>query len=210
MRRSDLHVLNTIAAGGQLSLADNTLFIAGSIAVSAYHLYSYPSLSMTLPANATEGDGIVTGTLTLPNALPADQVVSLSSSDGSRVAVPAAVTVPAGQVSISLPLTIVDDSLLNGPEAVTITAAVNGYNGATGTIAVHDNETAALTMGLPASVHEMAGTVSGTITSRRSPSRNIAVQLVSSDTTRLIAPATVMLLAGQTTASFTATLLDDL
>ena len=110
-----------------------------------------------------------------------------------------------------LTLTIVDDALLNGPEAVPITATLTGYNNGVGTITIHDNETAVLTVSLPASAHENAGvlTAAGTITSSAAPANDITVQLLSSDVTGLTVPATVILHAGQTTANFNVTMVDD-
>ena len=138
-------------------------------------------------------------------------VVSLTSGDPARISVPATVTIPAGQTSVPLPLSIIDDSLLNGPEAVAITATLSGYNNGVGTITIHDNETAVLTVSLPASAHENAGvlTAAGTITSSAAPANDITVQLLSSDTTGLTVPATVILHAGQTTANFNVTMVDD-
>ena len=168
-------------------------------------------LSETLPSNATKGEGTVNGTLNIAAALNTDLVVNLASSDTSRAAVPASLTIPAGQTSIPLPITIVDDGLLDGPETVTITAtsASSLASGTTATIRVHDNETATLTMSLPSGAHETAGTITGTITASAAPAANFTLQLVSSDPTQLTVPATVVLPAGQTSVSFTATLLDN-
>jgi hypothetical protein len=174
-----------------------------------FDVSSLPPVTLAIPANATEGNGVVSGTLNIPSALGSDLVVSLASSDSGRVTVPATVTIPAGQTSAALPLTIVDNTLLDGPEAVVISATATGYAPAQSTITVHDNETAVLTVTLPTSAHEKDGTLLGTITSDHAPTRNITVQLISGDSSRLTVPASVTLLAGQTTVNFSATLLDD-
>ncbi|MGD0899501.1 MAG: hypothetical protein ABR915_16840, partial [Thermoguttaceae bacterium] len=178
-------------------------------ATSSLHVnvVTLPLLALAVPANETEGVGTVNGTVTIPAALGSALAVNLVSSDTGRLTVPATVTIPVGQTSASIPITIIDDTLLNGPEAVTITASATGYTPGTGTVMVHDNETATLSVTLPTSAHETAGTVAGTITSSGAPTRNITLQLASSDTTRLTVPSTATLLAGQTTANFTATLL---
>ena len=113
-------MLKTIPVGGQISLADNTLFIAGSSTLYAYQLYSYPPLSVAVPANETEGVGTATGTVSIPAALGSDLTISLTSSDPTRLTVPGSVTISAGQTSVSIPITIIDDGLLDGPEAVTV------------------------------------------------------------------------------------------
>ncbi|MCE5268513.1 MAG: M36 family metallopeptidase [Planctomycetaceae bacterium] len=212
LRRSDLQLLNSIAVGGKISLANNTLYVAASSGtLYAYHLWSLHSVAVGAPASVTEGDGTQTVTVSIPSPYVSDLTVSLTSGDPSRISVPATVVIPAGQVAATVPLTIVDDSLLNGPEAVPISAALAGYNSGVTTITIHDNEAAALTVSLPASALETAGvlTGAGTITSSQAPDADITVQLSSSDTTGLKVPATVVLHAGQTTASFDVTLVDD-
>ena len=101
--------------------------------------------------------------------------------------------------------------MLNGPEAVPITATLTGYNNGVGTITLHDNEMADLTVSLPVSAKETAGvlTAAGTITSSAAPANDIVIQLLSTDVTGLTVPATVILRAGQTTATFDVTMVDD-
>ena len=168
-------------------------------------------LLLSVPANATEGDGTVMGTVSVPIAPATDLTVSLTSSDPSRATVPTTVVIPAGQTSVGLPITIIDDTLLNGPEAIVIGATTTNPNYApgSGTITIHDNETTTLAVTLPATAHETGGTLVGTVTSGQAPTRDITVQLASNDTSQLTVPATVILPAGQTSVNFTATLLDD-
>ncbi|WP_158222512.1 SdrD B-like domain-containing protein [Rhodopirellula sp. MGV] len=49
--------------------------------------------------------------------------VLLSSSDTSELQVPASVSIPAGQQSISVPIDVIDDSLFDGTQTVTVTAS---------------------------------------------------------------------------------------
>ena len=110
-----------------------------------------------------------------------------------------------------MPITIIDDNLLNGPEAVTLAAAATGYTTVPLTINVHDNETAVLTLNMPTTALEGAGLLhgAGTLTSSAAPSQNIVVQLTSNNTTEVSVPTTVMLPAGQTSVSFDVTIGDD-
>ena len=166
-------------------------------------------LTVTIPSDATEGDGTVMGMVSVPVPLDHDLVVNLTSSDADRATVPASVTIPAGQTGALLPITIIDNSLLDGLQAVTIAATADDYLPGNGTIKVHDNETATLTLNLPANVHESDGTVLGTVVASRAPSRDITVQLLSTAPGRLSVPATVTIPAGQTTADFPLTVFDD-
>ena len=159
--------------------------------------------------NATEGTGPVTATLSASPAPISDLVVSLSSSDTSSATVPPTVTIPAGQASVTFPVTVVDDTLLNGSRQVTVTASSAGYWPGTNSLTVNDNETATLTVTSASSVSAAAGSFLGTVTLSAVPAIAITVPLTSSDTTTLQVPATVTIPAGQTTASFTITVIND-
>ena len=110
---------------------------------------------------------------------------------------------------MAVPLTIIDETLLEGPEQVGITATATDFAPASATITIHDNETTTLTVTLPATASETDGTLVGTITSGQAPDQDVTVQLVSNDTSQLTVPATVILRAGQTSVTFDATLVDD-
>src|SRR6202012_945995 len=116
---------------------------------------------------------------------------------------------PAGQTSVSVPLTVIDNGLLDGDEAVTLGASTSGYLPGTSAVTVHDDETAALTVSLPANVSESGGQVTGTMTASAAPAKDITVQLSSNLTSRLTVPATVTIKAGQTSASFVATIINN-
>ena len=66
---------------------------------NTFDISNLPPLVPTVPANATVGDGTVTGSVSIPAALGSDLVANVASSDPSRVTVPATVTIPAGSTS---------------------------------------------------------------------------------------------------------------
>jgi hypothetical protein len=168
-----------------------------------------PMLSFTLPADLNENAGSVNATLNVLPAPASDLVVTLSSSDAARLGVAGTVTIPAGQSSVLVPVNLIDNSLLDGLQQVTISAAAAGYTSANTNVSVHDDETAALTVTLPTSTVEGTGILSGTITASAAPTRDITIQLTSDKPGRATVPATVTLLAGQTSAGFTFTVLDN-
>jgi len=100
------------------------------------------TLTVSLPASASEGDGLLPGqgTVSIPWALEANLVVSLSSDDPSELAVPVSVTVSAGQTSAPFDLTMVDDALLDGSQPATVAASASGWTGAADTMTVTDND----------------------------------------------------------------------
>jgi len=81
------------------------------------------ALSVVLPHIVAEGDGILVGkgAVILKEALKTDLVVTLTSSYPSEVSVPPHDD-PAGQTSASFDLTVWDDTLVDGPQAIRVTA----------------------------------------------------------------------------------------
>ena len=106
-------------------------------------------LTVTVPTDATKGGSPQTGTVSIPAALQFDLYVRLASSSTADATVPSTVTIPAGQTSASFPLTIVNDSTLDGLQLVVISAAAPACSPGSGTVKVHDDQTATLTVSMP-------------------------------------------------------------
>ncbi len=195
----------------------NTWYMVfGSNATAAVNNYRdrlTRKLTLSVPLSATEGDGVLTGQgiIFLPAVLATNLTISLTSSDTSEATVPPTVTVPAGQTNATFDITIVDDAILDGDQSATITAAAAGYTSGSGTIIVHDNETATLTVTVPPSATEGDGvlTNAGVVAVSAPVAADVTVTLNSSDTTEVVVPATVTVLAGQTNANFNITIVDD-
>ncbi|OYW69345.1 MAG: hypothetical protein B7Z21_01420, partial [Verrucomicrobiales bacterium 32-60-5] len=148
------------------------------------------------------GPATVQATLRLTPAPETATSVQLTSSVPTRVSVPSSLYVPAGTSQIQVPLTVVNDALLNGSPSVTIAASSTGYVGVPLTVVVNDNETATLTLSLPISARGGGPPDSGSITASAAPAVDVQVPLVSGDPARLNVPAVVTIPAGQTSASF--------
>ncbi|HVT88475.1 MAG TPA: M36 family metallopeptidase [Tepidisphaeraceae bacterium] len=170
---------------------------------------SLPDLSLTLPQNVREDDGTVVANLDISAALPTDLQVALVSSNPSRLSVPATILIPAGQTSVPLELSIQNNSLLDGTEAINISATSASVNTANRSITIHDDESATLNLSIPASATEGIGTVVGTVTSSAAPTRDVAIQLVAMTNGRVTVPASVILKAGQTSANFNISVVDN-
>lgn len=102
-----------------------------------------PGLSVRLPAQTSEGNGLLpgAGTVTLIATLPTNLTVALSSGDLTELRVPASVVVPAGRFTATFDLTVVDDADVDGPQTVTVTAQAPGVGLARATMTVLDDET---------------------------------------------------------------------
>ncbi len=167
-------------------------------------------LSVAVPATAAKGQGVLSGqgSVSIAKPLTSNLTISLSSSDSSEVVVPSTVTIVAGQTNVAFDLDIVDNHLLNGTESVAILAAALGDSSGTGFITIFDNETAVLSLTLPATANQGDGQILGTVTSSAAPARDISVSFASSDTACLQVPPVVVIPAGQTSADFYATIID--
>ena len=170
-----------------------------------------PLFTLTIPANATKGNGTLTnaGHIQLPNATSTNILVALISNNTNKATVPPTATIPAGQSSASFNITIVDDGVLDGTQPATVTAYVPGYGINDATMQVFDNESATLQVLLPGSASEGQGTVTGAVDCSAAPAADVSINLFSSDTNEIQVPATVLLPAGQTSAVFTASVIED-
>lgn len=100
-----------------------------------------PKLTLTIDRQAmSENGGTATGTISRNNLPTGDVVVTLSSSDTSEATVPATVTIPDGQSSVTFTITAVDDALSDRTQTVTITATSDVYASSSAIIRVTDDE----------------------------------------------------------------------
>jgi hypothetical protein len=110
-----------------------------------------PTLTVNIsPASMSENGGSATGTVTRNLDTTNSLVVTLSSSDTSEATVPATVTIPAGQASVTFPITAVDDLLSDGTQTVTISASVTDFFSNPATIDVLDDDFPKVTILSPA------------------------------------------------------------
>ncbi|MET0263086.1 MAG: hypothetical protein ABW223_09330 [Rariglobus sp.] len=168
---------------------------------------------VTLPASAVESSSPVTGTISLPSALPDDIVFTLSSSAPAKLALPATVTLPAGQTSVAFIASPIDDTLFDGSHTLVVTVSPptgrNLANGAT-TLVLTDDDVPAITLTVtPASVAENASAATATVTLGAVPSAPVSLTLASSDPTAATVPATLSFEPGQTTTTFLVTPVND-
>ena len=168
-----------------------------------------PTLSVSAPTGVIEGAGVVSGTVTLPLAQATDTVINLVSTSPAKLAVPVSVTIPAGQLSATFTINVLDDSIIDGTKTVGIVASAPGFNSNDVVIQVADNDVDTLSLNIPASAMENAGSVQGTLSLAVAASSPVQVNLVSSDTNSVVVPTSVTIPLGQTTVPFTITLVDN-
>ena len=135
--------------------------------------------------------------------------VSLTTSKGTELTLPASVIIPAGQVTAGFDLTVHRDGVVDGPQLVTISAGATGFTGATARITVLDADLPRLTVSF-AQTNLVEGTNVTATVRRDGPTANaLTVSLESSDPAQLSVPATVTIPANQASAPFLVQAEDD-
>ena len=166
------------------------------------------SLQVSL-SSVVENAGSVNATVTRGNT-DIDQPLTVQlASDSVRLAPSPTVTIPASQTSVTFPIDVIDNQLLDGNTTVTVTATAAGYNAAAVSIPVTDYETLAVSFS-GSEMSERLGSVIATV-SRSNTDRSAprTVQLASSDTTEATVPASVIIPAGLDSVTFIVTAVDD-
>ena len=206
--RIRITILGIASTKGLIGLSRG-LGVPAGFSESDFSTYPLPTLGVTLPASVTEGAGALAnqGSVTLSTASAVARTVTLTSSDPTAVTVPASVTLPADQASVTFTPTILDDTKINGTRAVTITASVTGFTSAGSALNVLDNENTNLALSL-ANLTE-GGTATGTVSISGTLTTNLVVALSSGTPARLSVPASVTIPAGSTSATFTETGVDN-
>ena len=181
--------------------------IADSLSIAA----SQTSVAETAGPNALRfivtRSGSVVGGLT----------VNLVSSDTTEIVVPATVTVPPGQHSTAVFAEVLDDTIVDPSQVVTVTAAAAGYVGDAVDIGVLDDDTPSLRIELDVESMIEGETAGGTVYRSYGMDADptymtgepLTVSLAEVSCEQFTLPATVEIPAGSLEASFDVTATDD-
>ncbi len=133
----------------------------------------------------------------------------MQSSDTSEIGVPTTVTIPAASSFVEFDVLPVDDALLDGTQAVSLSANSAGYRSASAALSVTDAEL--LTLSLDRlSISENGGTAQATVQrSNTDTALPLTVTVSSSDNTEATVPGTVTIPAGQRSVTFAINAVDD-
>ncbi len=155
---------------------------------------------MTLTINrssVSERGGTATVTITLPIVDPVNPtVVWLTSSDVTEIILPDRVVIPPRQNSVTFRYFGNDDALIDGTQAVTISAMSSPYPNASVSLNVTDAEPLTLTLS-PTAISEGASSTATVTRSVLDASQPMTVNIASSDSTQVSVPATIVIPAGQ-------------
>jgi uncharacterized repeat protein (TIGR01451 family) len=170
-------------------------------------------IKLSLPGEATEGDGRIEGRVSLGVPAADDVEIQLLSSDTSKLQVPGRVVLPRGSTQAVFSAMVVDNDLVDGSQRAIVAAAAGDFFAESAVITVHDNEANALRIKLnPAKAREGDGLYRkmGIVKSDLKADRDVQVTLTSSDRNEVRVPSTVTLRAGERTAEFPVLVANDL
>ena len=166
-----------------------------------------PSFTFTAPASMAENGTTVHGIITLPSAAASTITFDILSSDASAISVPLKATILQGQSAVSVPLTPVNDSKIEGPQTVSVTASLGPLAPQVRTKSFADDETNVLKLVSAStpettSVSEGSGSTITSFTASLSGTTTTATTLnFSSSSSRISAPASVTIAAGSKSAT---------
>ena len=139
--------------------------------------------------------------------------VTLTSSDPTRIQVPASLSFSPSQTFKAFNITVINDQILQGTTTVTITAHVQNWTDGVTNVTVLDDETNNLAFQFTgAGAVYPEGTLlvtNATVRLGGSVTTNVTVALTSSDTTAVIVPSSVVVPAGSNSAPLNLTIVDD-
>ena len=107
-----------------------------------------PALRVTIPRKAAPEGSTNVATIWRNTGTNGALVVSLASSDLTEATVPATVTIPDGQSSVSVTIQTLSDGIVDGNQSVTISASAAGYAGSSDFFVVSDMTLPDLTVAL--------------------------------------------------------------
>jgi hypothetical protein len=174
-----------------------------------------PTLTLALASHSigeAAANPATIGTVTRNTSTASALVVSLVSNSIDKLTVPASVTIPAGQASVTFPVTVVNDGQIDGNTTVTVNATSAGFvTGADSAVVVDPNVP---TLSLALADHTVSEAAqdpatTGTVSIASAASQPITIALASSDTTAATVPVRVVIGAGQESASFPIAAVDD-
>jgi hypothetical protein len=182
---------------------------AGSASVTI-HDNDAPSISLTLPAQVIEGTAPTTNnaTLTMSRAATVDLTVSLTCAPSGELTFPSTVTVPAGQTQKTFTVGATNDSRIDGNTSATLTGSATGISSASASTVAVDDETRTMSFTLPSTIQEGV-TTTGTVRIPGTLTAPLNVVVTSGDTAILTVQGDVTIPAGQTSAQFSMTAVEN-
>lgn len=152
--------------------------------------------------SVSEANGSVRLTVKRSGPRGAALVVSLSATPSGELSVPETVTIPSGNASANVTARGIDNSTVEGPRQVSVTASADGFDAASAEITVTDNETPHIYLSLSGATVREGGTLSGSVRRELVTDSALVVYLSGPSTSRCSYPSSVTIPAGEGSAAF--------
>lgn len=213
-----ISVLDNSFLDGDKTVSFNaTLGSINAVAPANITILDKESITLTLNVSTIREDGGVGATVlrvTRNNTDIGDPLsVNLNSNRPSKASLPASTIIPSGQSFVDVPVTAVDNNLLDGSVNVVLSAStpIAAYTANQVTIEVSDFEPIQFA-GSPITITESANAAQTNVTLSipvAAPATGIAVNLSSLPAQQLVFPSQVTIPAGQTSVTFVVKAVDD-
>ena len=161
-------------------------------------------LALSIAPNRVIEGHAATATVTRTPVDAAALVVQVIASDPAQVGTPGTVTIPAGSASATFVVTTIEDTLVERTNTYTVTATATGFPNAAASFTIEDNDIPNVVISLASrTISEGAGPNATSATVTRTPvsNRALVVALSSSDPSSAKVAASVVIPAGQASAS---------
>lgn len=181
-----------------------TLVLSGEV-------YPTPALSLSVESSSIQENGafiIASVSRNTPTDLPL--TVNLVTDDAAQGTVPATVTIPSGASSVAFRFTPTNDTVPDGDHSVSISATAANMTSASVAVRVNDDDVAELTLTITTVLLRESFRTSVVSVSRNGLTTNdLTISLTTSDPSQATVPTFVMILAGQSSAQFFVTAVQD-
>ena len=169
---------------------------------------------LSIPSGCNEGIGLLpsAGLVKIPGHMPTPLWVQLSVMPETDIAVPEWITIPEGETQSGFDITVADNHRIEGPQTIEISAKVNlpEWSGSTAEIILADNEVYQLTLNIPSTAQENAGTLTAAEISLDGTLANqLQVQLMSTDTSLVSVPKQLVVPPNEFSVFFPLTIHDN-
>ncbi len=192
----------------EMNLTNNSLVSTQAVVVGA-------TLGLTLSrtmVSESAGPNAITATVARNGNTTSALLVNLASATGTNVSLPASVIIPAGHNTVTFPVGVTNQFIAGGSFVETLSVTAAGFPAAAATLNILYDDVAALTLTLnmnAVSEDAAPGVAAGTITRNANFGQPLTVTLVSDMPSALTVPATVKIPAGQASAGFDLTPVND-
>lgn len=196
-----------------IATADNLLTTTRSLTIEDDEALAVVFINANI--NVTEGSGDAVSLTLTRNDSDVNQPlnVTISHDEASHLNLPATVMFSAGSREVVIPMTVLDNTQLDGSRSVSVDAIVAGRATATATVHIADNDLPSL-LANPSTIqlNETFASTSRNFTISRNTtdlSEPITVALTKLDGGPLVVPASVVIPAGSSSVIATFSVIDD-